>query len=96
MPSRVATQAVLVRDHLFIGGEMVKPESDAVIEVVSPVTEERIGTAPCATRGDFDRAVRAARVAFDDGPWPRMSPPERAKRIGPLRRISPLPRAGDC
>jgi betaine-aldehyde dehydrogenase len=84
MPSRVATQALLVRDHLFIGGEMVKPESDAVIEVVSPVTEERIGTAPSSTPGDFDRAVRAARAAFDDGPWPRMSPQERANLLEPF------------
>jgi acyl-CoA reductase-like NAD-dependent aldehyde dehydrogenase len=36
---------LLVRDHLFIGGEMVKPESTDVIEVISPVTEQRIGTA---------------------------------------------------
>ena len=84
MPSRVATQALLVRDHLFIGGEMVKPESDAVIEVVSPVTEEPIGRAPCATPGDFNRAIRAARAAFDDGPWPRMSPPERANALAPF------------
>lgn len=76
--------AALVRDHLFISGEMVKPESDAVIEVVSPVTEKRIGTAPSSTPGDFDRAVRAARAAFDHGPWPRMSPQERANLLAPF------------
>jgi aldehyde dehydrogenase (NAD+) len=85
MPSQVATHATtLVRDFVFVGGEMVKPESDAVIEVVSPVTEERIGTAPSSTPGDIDRAVRAARTAFDDGPWPRMSPQERAKLLEPF------------
>ena len=51
MSSHVAVQAPpLDRDRLFIDGEWVKPESGDVIEVVSPVTEERIGTAPSSTR----------------------------------------------
>lgn len=75
---------LLVRDRLFIGGQMVKPESTDVIEVISPVTEQRIGTAPSSTPGDIDRAVRAARAAFDDGPWPGMSPRERADALAPF------------
>jgi hypothetical protein len=72
--SPLAVQApTSVRDHLFIGGDMVKPESGDVIEVISPVTEELIGTAPSSTPADVDAAVRAARAAFDDGPWPPMS-----------------------
>src|SRR5919198_1665362 len=74
----------LVRDRLFIGGEMVKPEADEVIEVISPATEEGIGTAPSSTPADIDRAARAARVAFDHGPWPRMSPQERADALEPF------------
>ena len=74
----------LVQDRLFIGGEMVKPEAEDVIEVISPATEERIGAAPSSTPGDIDRAVRAARTAFDDGPWPRMSPQERAEALEPF------------
>src|ERR687883_559971 len=70
--------------RLFIGGEMVKPEAEDVIEVISPATEERIGTAPSSTLGDIARAVRAARAAFDDGPWPRMSPQERADALEPF------------
>jgi betaine-aldehyde dehydrogenase len=73
-----------VRDRLFIGGDMVTPASEDVIEVISPVTEERVGTAPSSTPADIDRAVRAARAAFDDGPWPRMSPQERADALGPF------------
>jgi betaine-aldehyde dehydrogenase len=73
-----------VRDRLFNGGDMVTPASEDVIEVISPVTEERIGTAPSSTPADIDRAVRAARAAFDDGPWPRMSPQERADALGPF------------
>jgi betaine-aldehyde dehydrogenase len=82
MSSPAITQAgTLVRDRLFIGGELVRPESEDVIEVISPATEERIGTAPSSTIEDIDRAVRAARAAFDEGPWPRVSPLERADAL---------------
>jgi aldehyde dehydrogenase (NAD+) len=75
---------ILSRDHLFIGGDMVEPESEDVIEVISPATEERIASAPSSTPNDIDRAVRAARIAFDEGPWPWMSPPERADALKPF------------
>ncbi|MGI8658173.1 MAG: aldehyde dehydrogenase [Candidatus Limnocylindria bacterium] len=84
MSSHLTQAPTLSRDRLFIAGEMVQPESEAVIKVVSPVTEERIATAPSSTPADIDRAVRAARAAFDDGPWPRMSPRERADALEPV------------
>ncbi|MCU1480499.1 MAG: aldehyde dehydrogenase [Subtercola sp.] len=65
-------------DRLFIGGEWLEPSTDAVIPVVSPTTGQQIATVPHASREDVDRAVAAARSAFDDGPWPRMTPAERA------------------
>jgi aldehyde dehydrogenase (NAD+) len=65
-------------DKLFIGGEWVAPSTDGKIEVVSPVTEEVIFTVAEAVDADMDRAVAAARKAFDTGPWPRMSHLERA------------------
>ncbi|HEY5098063.1 MAG TPA: aldehyde dehydrogenase family protein, partial [Acidimicrobiales bacterium] len=65
-------------DRLFIGGEWVEPSSTAVFDVVSPTTEELVGRVPEAQQADVDRAVAAAREAFDRGPWPRMSPIERA------------------
>src|SRR5919201_815927 len=80
-----ATQSpILSQDRLFVGGQLVAPESEDVIEVVSPVTEEPIATAPSSTPGDIDRAVRAARIAFDEGPWPRLSPTERADALEPF------------
>ncbi|MER7764768.1 aldehyde dehydrogenase [Streptomyces sp. NPDC097619] len=69
---------------LFIGGEWVDPAGDAVIEVVSPHTEQVIGRVPHASREDVDRAVAAARRAFDEGPWPRTS---LAERIAVVERI---------
>lgn len=72
-------------DKLFIGGSWVEPSSDAVIDVISPISEEVIATVPEAREADVDRAVAAARKAFDEGPWPRMTPAERAEilvRVG--------------
>ncbi len=58
-------------------GEWVEPSSTAVFDVVSPTTEELVGRVPEAQVADVDRAVAAAREAFEHGPWPRMTPIER-------------------
>lgn len=68
-------------DKLFIGGQWVEPASDRTIDVISPITEEVIATIPEASEADIDKAVAAARKAFDEGPWPRMSPAERADHL---------------
>ena len=70
--------ATMEYDRLFIGGSWVQPEGTGVIEVISPSTEEVVGRVPDATEGDVDKAVAAARQAFDRGPWPHTSPQERA------------------
>jgi betaine-aldehyde dehydrogenase len=74
------------RDHegLFIGGAMVKPAGTGVIEVRSPATLDVVGRVPDGTTQDIDRAVAAARKAFDEGPWPRMSPSDRADALARL------------
>ena len=66
----------LVRDKLFIGGEWVEPAGDGSIEVVNPTTEEVIGRVPEGTAEDADRAVKAARAAFDA--WSQTPAEERA------------------
>jgi aldehyde dehydrogenase (NAD+) len=68
---------VLVRDQLYIGGEWVEPAGEGSIEVVNPTTEEVVGRVPEGTAEDADRAVRAARAAFDS--WSQTSPEERAR-----------------
>jgi len=74
-------------DHqrLFIGGRWVEPTGSARIEVVNPHTEEPVGSVPAATVTDVDRAVEAARRAFDQGPWPRL---DVAERIAVVRRFA--------
>jgi aldehyde dehydrogenase (NAD+) len=68
----------------FIGGRWVEASGTGWLDVVSPSTEETIGRVPEATPADIDRAVVAARHAFDHGPWPRLSVEE---RVGHLRRF---------
>ncbi|GHE93857.1 putative aldehyde dehydrogenase [Amycolatopsis deserti] len=70
---------------LFIGGRWVDPATDEKIEVISPFTEEVVARVPAGSRSDVDRAVAAAREAFDRGPWPGMS---LAERSDVLRRVS--------
>src|SRR5690242_13089027 len=69
------------QERLYIGGEWVTPAGTGVLEVVSPHTEEVVGRVPEGTPADIDRAVAAAREAFDHGPWPRLSPAERAEVV---------------
>ncbi|MGW7365806.1 aldehyde dehydrogenase [Streptomyces sp. NPDC054841] len=70
---------------LFIGGELVDPLGTDTIEVISPHTEQAIGRVPHASRADVDRAVAAARAAFDDGPWPRTTLAERIEIVGRIK-----------
>ncbi|UYP18550.1 aldehyde dehydrogenase [Rhodococcus sp. Z13] len=69
-------------DKLFIGGRWVAPSTDERLEVFSPATEERVGSVPVAGPKDIDAAIAAARTAFDEGPWSRTTPAERAQILG--------------
>lgn len=64
-------------DKLFIGGKWVEPSTERVIEVYSPATGDYVGKVPWASATDVDAACEAARKAFDEGPWPQMTPQER-------------------
>ncbi|ROO87999.1 aldehyde dehydrogenase (NAD+) [Actinocorallia herbida] len=57
------------RQRMLIDGELVAAEGGREYENVNPADEQVIGTAPDATAGDVERAVAAARRAFDDGRW---------------------------
>lgn len=67
--------------QLYIGGEFSDAEDGQVIESIYPFTGEAFATVPKATAGDTLRAIAAARKAFDEGPWPRMSGAERSELI---------------
>jgi betaine-aldehyde dehydrogenase len=76
-----------MREKLFIDGKWLSPAKGGTFAVVDPATEAVVHHAPAGTAEDIDAAVQAARRAFDEGPWPRMSGRERAIV---LRRISEI------
>jgi acyl-CoA reductase-like NAD-dependent aldehyde dehydrogenase len=74
-------------DHLFIGGSWAAASTDRRIEVVSPHTEEVVARVPAADPADVDKAVDAARTAFDTGPWPRLEPSERIEVVRGIAKM---------
>lgn len=68
-------------DKFFIDGKWVAPSSASTFKVLNSATEELFLTVPEAKEEDVNRAAAAARQAFDNGPWPRMTPEERAGHI---------------
>jgi betaine-aldehyde dehydrogenase len=65
--------------QLFINGGFVPPQTDATLEVVDPATAEVFARVPDASAADVDRAVEAARSAFDAGPWKETTAQERGR-----------------
>lgn len=80
-------------DKLFIGGRWVEPTTSDVIEVRSPATGELVGRVPLASAADVDAACQVARRAFEEGPWPQMSPAGRAEILG--RAVKIMEERGD-
>jgi acyl-CoA reductase-like NAD-dependent aldehyde dehydrogenase len=71
-------------DQFFIGGQWVAPSTDATIDVIDSATEQSYFRVAEAQAADMSRAVEAAREAFDQGPWPRLSHAERAEYLRAL------------
>ncbi len=77
---------------LYIDGKWADA-GGGTFDVLNPATEDVIAQAPNATAADLERAVRAARRAFDEGPWPRTTAVERGKIIE--RLVAALERRKD-
>jgi betaine-aldehyde dehydrogenase len=73
--------------RLYINGEFVAPRTSAVLDVIDPSTSEVIAQCPDAGAEDVDRAVRAARAAFDDGPWKEATAQDRGRALFKLAEI---------
>lgn len=74
-------------DKLFIGGQWVEPATTNRFETVNPANGKPWAVVPEGNAEDVDRAVKAARKAFNSGPWPAMAPTDRAaclRRLGDL------------
>jgi betaine-aldehyde dehydrogenase len=82
----VATVKEEIRTYqMFIAGEWVDSSSGETSEVIDPSTEEVVARVPKATVDDAERAIQAARKAFDEGPWGKTTAEDRAKY---LRRVA--------
>ncbi|QAT87364.1 aldehyde dehydrogenase [Corallococcus coralloides] len=69
---------------LLIDGQQVDPIEGGTFAVVNPATGQKIADVPAGTAADVDRAVKAARRAFEAGPWGKMTGRERGKLIRKL------------
>lgn len=67
-----------MNNKLYINGEWVESNSQQSIDVIDPATEQVFDTVAAGNVQDIDLAAKAARRAFDHGPWPKMSGTERA------------------
>jgi phenylacetaldehyde dehydrogenase len=73
--------------QMFIDGRLVDAKSNRTFKTINPATGETLATVAEGDAADIDVAVKAARRAFDTGPWARMTPSERGRiiwRIGDL------------
>ncbi|HEV7715203.1 MAG TPA: aldehyde dehydrogenase family protein, partial [Steroidobacteraceae bacterium] len=69
---------------LFINGEWVAAQSGKTFDVINPATGQVIAKAAAGDAADVDAAVKAARKAFESGPWPSLPPSGRAKLLWKL------------
>ncbi len=76
-----------MQDKLFINGAFVPAASGAMFDVVDPANRQVFHQVARGGAEDIDAAVKGARKAFDDGPWPRLSGAERGailRKMGDL------------
>jgi len=85
-PAPEARDVVTLADRYghFVGGEWI--EAEETYTTISPATEEPLAEIGQATPAEVERAVAAARDAYDDG-WSTISPSERAKYLFRIARI---------
>src|SRR3990172_416363 len=68
-----------VKYRLLVDGDWQDAASGRTFETVNPADESVVATVAEADAADVERAVAAARRAFETGPWPRMSAAERGR-----------------
>lgn len=74
------------RYDLYINGEWVKPSSNTYFKTINPANEEVLAEIAHANEADVDKAVKAARKAYNDV-WSKTTPSERAKYIYRIARL---------
>ncbi|WP_069865221.1 aldehyde dehydrogenase family protein [Pseudomonas citronellolis] len=85
LPIKPESRAFLQRaPKMLIGADWTGAADGALMDLRNPATGEVLCQVPSASATDVDRAVRAARQAFDDSPWSRMRPRERQNLLWKL------------
>jgi aldehyde dehydrogenase (NAD+) len=77
-------QPEIRQTQLFIGGQWVPSQSGRTFETINPATEEVIATVAEADAADVDLAAKAARKAFESGPWSTMDARDRGRLMNKL------------
>jgi betaine-aldehyde dehydrogenase len=85
MTSSVSTQ--VQKYQMFVNGEWVASDSGKTFPVYDPSTEEAIAEVPDSNELDVNRAVAAAREAFDNGPWGSSTAQERGRALFKLAEV---------
>src|SRR5580704_12201843 len=67
--------------HLLINGKWVPAKSGKTFETINPANEEALALNAEGDKADVDEAVKAARKALDEGPWPDLNPHQRARLL---------------
>src|SRR6266550_4947284 len=85
-PEESKNYVIAPRHELFIGGKFVAPASGKYFESSNPATEEKLTEIAAADAGDVDRAVKAARRAYEKV-WSQVPGRERGKYLYRIARI---------
>ena len=94
LDARLSPQArkfITRRSQLLIDGKLVDAASGKTFPVYNPSTGHILAQVAEGEAEDIDRAVKAARRAFDEGPWSRTSPAERGKLLWKLADLLEQP-----
>ena len=83
-PSREIQSFLSQKHKLLIGGKRVDPINGETFEVQNPANNSVIAYAPKGGKEDINRAVQAARDAFENGPWGKFTVSERGKLLWKL------------
>jgi aldehyde dehydrogenase (NAD+) len=73
--------------EIFVAGKWQAPASGETYQPINPANEEPVASVARGDERDIELAVTAARKAFDQGPWPRMSPHERGRMVWKLGEL---------
>src|SRR5688572_10357372 len=85
-PESKSAATIKPQYDLFIDGEWQKPSSKKYFDTINPATEEKLSEVADASAADVDKAVNAARRAYDSV-WKKMPAKERAKYVYRIARM---------